>query len=341
MAGPRLADRVKDSTTSTGTGAVTLAGAAPARFRTFGAALADGDSCYYVIEHQSGPDWEVGIGTYAAAGPTLTRTSVLSSSNAGALVNLSAGTKDVYIDLPAAAVSAAGPTLAAGPRAGLPGTVPLAGSRYRCTDSPYEFVSSGTTWDAYAFGYKVVEPVLANFTQVNVGLSTFNTAHGGILQTVPAQANAENTQILAVAVPPSGPYYADCAFTYLGMYSNGGVGVGFNGGTSPANPFTYVQFGWQSSAGFVTLAKGYPSATGTPGAGGQIAVTTAGPLVWLRCYDDRSASRFYYISVDGYNWYAVYSEARTLTFTPAYVSLVACPFNTTSLVHWLHWSVHP
>jgi hypothetical protein len=329
-----LYDRVKETTTSTGTGTVTLAGAALG-YQSF-AAVGTGNQCYYVIEDPTNGPWEVGVGTYTASGTTLARNTVLSSSNANALVNFAAGTKNVFLTVPASVL----PSMDAGPRASLPSTARPAGSRYRCNDSPYEFVSNGSSWDAYAFGYKVVEPVLASFTQVNCGLSTFSTAHGGILQTVPAQANAENTQILAVAVPPTGPYYADCAFTYLGFYSNGGVGVGFNGGTSPANPFTYVQFGWQSNAGFITLAKGYPSATGTPGAGGQIAVTTAGPLIWLRCYDDRSATRSYYISVDGYNWYAVYSEARTLTFTPAYVSLVACPFNTTSLVHWLHFSAH-
>src|SRR5262245_65889205 len=77
MAGPRFADRILDTTTSTGTGALTLANAPPAKFFSFGSALADGDTCLYSIEHQSINQVEWGIGTYSTTGPTLTRTTVL------------------------------------------------------------------------------------------------------------------------------------------------------------------------------------------------------------------------------------------------------------------------
>jgi hypothetical protein len=94
------ADRVKETTTTTGTGNVTLAGAV-AGFRTFAAMLANDDTCFYCIAGQSGSEWEVGLGTFVSATPALARTTVLQSSNAGAAVNFSAGTKDVFITVPA------------------------------------------------------------------------------------------------------------------------------------------------------------------------------------------------------------------------------------------------
>jgi len=93
-----LADRVQETTTTTGTGTVTLAGAATG-YQTF-AAVGDGNSTYYTIE--GGTEWEVGIGTYTSSGTTLSRTTVISSSNAGSLVNFSAGSKNVFVTYPAA-----------------------------------------------------------------------------------------------------------------------------------------------------------------------------------------------------------------------------------------------
>ena len=94
-----LADRVKETTTTTGTGTVTLAGAS-AGYQSF-SAIGNGNTTYYTIAAQTGTEWEVGIGTYTSAGTTLSRTTVLSSSNSGSLVNFSAGTKDVFVTYPA------------------------------------------------------------------------------------------------------------------------------------------------------------------------------------------------------------------------------------------------
>lgn len=93
-----LADRVQETTTTTGTGTVTLAGAV-AGFQTF-AAVGDGNSTYYTIA--GGAEWEVGIGTYTSSGTTLSRTTVISSSNSGSLVTFSAGTKNVFVTYPSA-----------------------------------------------------------------------------------------------------------------------------------------------------------------------------------------------------------------------------------------------
>lgn len=94
-----LADRVKETTTTTGTGTVTLGGAATG-FQSF-SAIGNGNSTYYTIAGQGTNEWEVGIGTYTSSGTTLSRDTVLSSSNSGSLVNFSSGTKDVFVTQPA------------------------------------------------------------------------------------------------------------------------------------------------------------------------------------------------------------------------------------------------
>jgi len=90
-------DRVKETTTTTGTGTLTLAGASTG-FSSF-ADIGDGNTTYYAIS-STGSEWEVGIGTYTASGTTLSRDTVLASSNSGSLVTLSAGTKDVFCTYP-------------------------------------------------------------------------------------------------------------------------------------------------------------------------------------------------------------------------------------------------
>ena len=91
-----LADRVKDTTTTTGTGTVTLSGTAPSGFQNF-SVIGNGNTTYYTLV--SGSAWEVGIGTYSSTGPTLSRDTVLSSSAAGSKITLS-GTSDVFVTLP-------------------------------------------------------------------------------------------------------------------------------------------------------------------------------------------------------------------------------------------------
>lgn len=94
-----LKDRVKETATSPGTGSVTLLGASTG-FQSF-AVIGNGNTCYYTISDQGGPNWEVGIGTYSTTGPTLARTTVLASSNAGSLTDFNAGTQDVFVTYPA------------------------------------------------------------------------------------------------------------------------------------------------------------------------------------------------------------------------------------------------
>ncbi len=93
-----LADRVQETTLTTGTGSVTLAGAVLG-FQTF-AVIGNGNSTFYTIADQGGSNWEVGIGTYTSSGTTLSRDTVLASSNGGSLVNFSVGTKTAFVTYP-------------------------------------------------------------------------------------------------------------------------------------------------------------------------------------------------------------------------------------------------
>jgi hypothetical protein len=90
-------DRVKETTTTTGTGTYTLAGAVTG-FQSF-AVVGNGNSTYYTVT--DGTNWEVGVGTYTSSGTTLSRDTILASSNSGSAVNWGAGSKDVFLTYPA------------------------------------------------------------------------------------------------------------------------------------------------------------------------------------------------------------------------------------------------
>jgi hypothetical protein len=101
-----LADRVLETTAVTGTGNAALGGA-QANYQTF-SVIGDGSTTYYTIVDNTNNEWEVGIGTYVSAGNYISRDTVLSSSNAGALVYFGSGTKDIFCDLPAEKVATLG-----------------------------------------------------------------------------------------------------------------------------------------------------------------------------------------------------------------------------------------
>jgi hypothetical protein len=93
-------DRVKETTTTTGTGAVALAGAVTG-FETFAAGVGNSNTTYYAIVHQTANEFEVGLGTLDGDSSDLTRTTVISSSNSDSAVDFAAGTKDVFCTIPA------------------------------------------------------------------------------------------------------------------------------------------------------------------------------------------------------------------------------------------------
>jgi hypothetical protein len=94
-----LKDRVKETSTTTGTGTLTLGGAASG-FQSF-SVIGDGNKTYYAIVDSATGDWEVGLGTYTSSGTTLSRDFVLESSNSGSAVDFAANVKDMFVTYPA------------------------------------------------------------------------------------------------------------------------------------------------------------------------------------------------------------------------------------------------
>ena len=90
-------DRVQETSTTTGTGTFTLAGAVSG-FQSF-SVIGNANTTYYAIV--GGTEWEVGLGTYTLSGTLLSRDTILESSNGGTAVNFSAGAKNVFVTYPA------------------------------------------------------------------------------------------------------------------------------------------------------------------------------------------------------------------------------------------------
>ena len=93
-------NRVRETTSTTGTGAVTLGGAVGG-FQTFAAGIGNDNTTYYAISINTENEWEVGLGTLNSDSSTLTRTTVLESSNSDSAVDFAAGSKEVFCTLPA------------------------------------------------------------------------------------------------------------------------------------------------------------------------------------------------------------------------------------------------
>jgi len=96
-------DRVKETSTTTGTGVFSI-GNAVTGFETFSAGVGNSNTTYYCIAHQDQDEFEVGLGTLNGDSSTLTRTTVISSSNSDSAVNFSSGTKDVFCTIPASKI---------------------------------------------------------------------------------------------------------------------------------------------------------------------------------------------------------------------------------------------
>lgn len=106
----RVFDRVKETTTTTGTGAITLSGAVTS-FQAFSDVLSVGDGTFYAIVDSTSGLWETGIGTYSGTN-TLSRTTILESSNNGNVVNFTSGTKQVFMTYPASQSITSGTSIA-------------------------------------------------------------------------------------------------------------------------------------------------------------------------------------------------------------------------------------
>ena len=155
-----IADRVKETSVTNGTGSVTLGGAVTG-YQSF-ATIGNGNECYYTIVNVAvATEWEVGIGTYTSVGTLLSRNTVLASSNTGALVSFSAGNKEVFCTYPAEqAVTQSGLSLDIGTD---PNQIPL--NQFLGTmayqDSIAVAVTGGTLTNVTSSGYSIQPAVSA------------------------------------------------------------------------------------------------------------------------------------------------------------------------------------
>lgn len=188
-------DRIKETTTTTGTGTLTLAGAA-AKFRAFSAIAVNNDTATYSVVHQTLDEWEVGIGTWLT-GNLLARTTILASSNAGAAVNFSAGTKDVF-NTPNAGFNVPLIQLAAGAIPAAPSAGLKVYTRSRAGRMTLEGIGPAgldTAYQPALFGNDVTMwlPGTGTTVAINMGVNwTARNAGTGAAQAHPAIANTNN-----------------------------------------------------------------------------------------------------------------------------------------------------
>ena len=243
-----VADRVRDSTTTVGTGTVTLSGTAPSGFQNF-SVIGNGNTTYYCISDQTGSDWEVGIGTYSSTGPTLARTTVLASSNAGALVTFGVGTKDVICTY-AAGKMVSTDTLATPPAIG--STTANTGAFTTLDASGAVTLSGGTANGVtYLNGSKVVTTGSAlTFDGTNLGVGVTPSASSTFI-------GGANTPILGIA--KSAAYSIIQSKAYSTTASQGGIlvlsksksaTIGTQTATASGDGLGYLSFeGVNSSSG--------------------------------------------------------------------------------------------
>lgn len=166
-------DRVEDTTTSTGTGNLTLSGTAPSGRESFNTAFGVGPSFTYVVE--LGSEWETGTG-HLSASTTLVRDVVHGSSNADSLVNFSAGTKKVYCDVPAAYIEAL-QTIAVNTQTGTTYTVVASdsGKQIRTTNSAAKTITIDPTGT-------IGTDFVASFVNLGAGALAFAPGSGVTLR---------------------------------------------------------------------------------------------------------------------------------------------------------------
>jgi hypothetical protein len=306
-----LADRVKETTTSTGTAAITLAGAATG-YQTFSSAVGDANTTYYTIADQTGANWEVGVGAYTTSGNTLSRDTVLASSNAGSLVTFTAGTKDVFISYPA--------------------------ERALYTGGPLGTPSSGTLTNATGYTYANLSGTVPTWNQNTTGTAANVTglvavANGGTGTATPALVAGSN-----VTISGTWPNQTINATSSGGTVTSvtGTAPVVSSGGTAPAISMaaaTTTVNGYLTSTDWNTFNGKYSTggALGTPSSGTLSSCTVDGTngVGYINIPQNSQSAAYTLVAADaGKHIFHPSTDANARTFTIPANGSVAYPIGT-------------
>jgi len=248
-------DHVKETSVTTGTGAFTLAGAVTYSV-TFASVLSVADTCGYCIRHRTADEWEVGLGTYSGVN-TLTRTTPQSSSNAGAAVNFSAGTKDVFMVVSAAWLTA--PNITG--HATLEGVTATG--------------ATGTGAFVFATSPTLVTPLLGTPTSGNLANCTFPTLNQSTTGSAGSLKSVATTGLMTITGPAAASTRAktvrDADDTILEL----------GGSYTPSGAWTSMTLVTPAlgtpASGTLTSCTGLPISTGVSGLGANVATFLATP----------------------------------------------------------------
>ncbi len=258
-------DRVKQFSTTSGTGTLTL-GSTPNGFQPF-STIGDGNTTYYTIVNGSTGDFEVGIGTYTLSGDTLSRDTVLASSNSGNLVNFNADSKDVFVVYPAEravftdvvqtltnkTISGANNTLSNIPNSATTATSANTNSTIVARDASGNF-SAGT--------------ITANLS----GNATTSSSTTGNAATATTLATGRTISITGDLTYTSGSFNGSANVTGTGTLANSGVAAG----TYTFSTVTVDAKGRVTSASSGAAPEAFPSGTA------MLFAQTAAPTGWTK-----------------------------------------------------------
>lgn len=274
-----IADRVRESSTTSGTGTFSLSGAVVG-YQTFSAAIGNGNTTYYTISNPGTTEWEVGIGTVSAG--QLARSTILDSSNGGALVNFSAGTKDVFVTYPAdkavyldssGNVSPLG-TVNSGTWQGTTITVPYGGTGATSFTNGALIRGNGTSALSPASAADIVAAI--GSTAVANATTATNLA-GGSASQIPYQSGAGATTFIPNGTSgqilrsngASAPSWENVSALSVTTFSAGTTGFTPNSATGGA----------VTLAGTLNIANGGTGATTVAGAQTSLQVDPAGTAI--------------------------------------------------------------
>ena len=269
-----IKDRVKETTTTTGTGTYTLAGAVSG-FETFTANLSNSDTTYYVCTDNT--DFEVGLGTFTSSGTTLSRDTILASSNSNNEVNWSSGTRSIFMTYPAdkAVFKDASNNINGTFVGNITGNVTgnTSGTAATVTGAAQTNITSLGTLTALTVDDVAIDGKVVTLTGSTSDTATLTAGTNGTLDIVTTDAGGASANIQITADGT-----AELAGTTVTLDSSGGITLDADGGT-----ITFADggssLGTITSSGFTGNVVGNVSGTAATVTGAaQANITSIGTL---------------------------------------------------------------